>query len=972
MSNFKLVGVMNGMYAIQDTDDLNTPTMGIDVLSKDEVLYCLGALNVEIAGVVPSTTSRDFSYVEDYFFPVAQEEEGEVESYADSEQEQETEFEDFDDADDEDEDEDSISDDEDEDNISDADEDTSEQGSPASSEAESEDAWDDYDDEEYGFGAYDGEDQGAVTEDADSALVDSTSSLNPDEEVVEDDEDYGDWSDYDDDDDEDLAAGLSNDDTRFMEELKEALDNSNEKLALLSNYYMYNSNIIFNNSSDSEGFKYTQKSSKTLTPRQLRKKEKLEELRGTGTAWVYGGFVDTGYLGGGTCTLGHNLRYHHLALDASQIDMSKFFQATTSLNEDGESVDAQVSYNINLVETLSNQGKLIKFGIDCLSDFFEVDKATVARLKSMQQDAVNEMHKFIYIHQQDMHRSARDAFKFFEEIMDEVVRRDTRFRLAGADTILSEGDEAFYLKFKQNDMIYPRSLVRRARYCLSGILEDNFSMKAFKESPRSVGIDVKKVAGWMKNIKGLKELAKVESEMNMSNDWAYILSSRGFVPTRAWTIHMHVLNKAFYNDFMGFWQLNTENGSEDPLYDNGDGGRSDTAREFREIRNLNWVTTKSRAVDSRISLSASARSRVVPWDALPYLFPSSPVQGKDPTDDGSASVKMWMLASDVAPMSLSLLRTWNRLYVALSKLTPANITGIEDCNSLSSFTVVATRGSKDNAEDQTYRVKAGVHAGWDGHCGKVYDLLHFPNEIKRESDGIVPSDKDLTPLIFFLSKWKFRDDVQQSLGLSETCTLEEVAVAMENLLPMAQACFKRFVDWATQTAQSFCDVENKRLEEEARDKAKAADNLERSIDKDAAAIDELQKQNEIDYQKQQAEILLEFQAVYSPDKQKEAYTKWSVDVPKCGVSKAVGNLSAVEVTALVTYFSTDSAYDAVFKNCHNGLALNILQTMTKYHKIEPSKAQEYRLREAARAVGEKACQINSISVPASKIQGGKP
>lgn len=951
MSNFKLVGVMNGTYAIQDTDDLNTPTMGIDILSKDEVLYCLGALNAEIAGVVPSTTSRDFSYVEDYFIPMGQEEEEQSETFGEEDQEQEVEFEDF----------------------GEDGEDTSEQESSSVEQDETEDVgdWDDYDDEEYGFGAYDGEDQSAVVEDADSDLVDATSSLNPDDE---DYEDYGDWADYEDDDDEDLAAGLSNDDTKFMEELKEALDNSEEKLALLSNYYMYNSNIIFNNSSNSAGFKYTQKSSKNLTPRQQRKKEKLEELRGTGTAWVYGGFVDTGYLGGGTCTLGHNLRYHHLALDASQIDMGKFFQATTSLNADGESVDAEVSYNINLVETLSNQGKLIKFGIDCLSDFFEVDKATVARLKSMQQDAVNEMHKLIYIHQQGMHRDARDAFKFFEEIMDEIVRRDTRFRLAGEDTILSEGDEAFYLKFKQFDMIYPRSLVRRVRHLLTGIPEDNFNMKAFKENPRSTGIDIKKVAGWMRHIRGLRELAKAENEMKMPTDWAYVLSSKGFAPMRVWTIHMHVLNKAFYNNFMGFWQLNTKNGSEDPLYDNGDGGRGDAAKEFVETRNLNWATTKSRAVNSRVDLPSFIRSKVVPWESLPRLFPCIYPQDKYTYDRLSTDFKMWLIADDTTPMSLSLLRIWNRLYVALSKLTPENISGIEDCNHLSDFTVAVVQDNKDNAADRTLRVEAGLNSTKNGYFGRAYDFLSFARAINssRRSDGIVPSDAELAPLVYFLLNWEFKDEIRESLGLSETCTLEEVTVAMENLLPTAQACFNRFKDWATEQAKAVCEFENKKVETEARKKAASALSLKDSIAKDAAAIDELQKQNEVDYKKQQDEILQAFREAYSPERQKAAYDKWVADVAKSGVSSAIANLSAVEVTALVTYFSSDSAYDAVFKNCHNGLALNILHTMTKYHKVEPSKSQEYRLREAARAVGKKACQINNIPVPVSKIHGSKP
>ena len=80
----------------------------------------------------------------------------------------------------------------------------------------------------------------------------------------------------------------------------------------------------------------------------------LVKLMGNATDWYYDGCVDTGYKGGGHCELGHALRYKHYAY-------------SPSLN------------------------KSIVFGIQCVSDFFNIPSSKIYNLQGIQKETAEEI-----------------------------------------------------------------------------------------------------------------------------------------------------------------------------------------------------------------------------------------------------------------------------------------------------------------------------------------------------------------------------------------------------------------------------------------------------------------------------------------------------------------------------------------------------------------------------------------------------
>lgn len=86
----------------------------------------------------------------------------------------------------------------------------------------------------------------------------------------------------------------------------------------------------------------------------MNKSLKLIEIMGDSLEWEYAGTLDTGYFGGGQCTLGHAVRYEHNAYDRKT-------------------------------------GKTVIFGQKCFSDFFELDERIVASIVSAQKRLSLEM-----------------------------------------------------------------------------------------------------------------------------------------------------------------------------------------------------------------------------------------------------------------------------------------------------------------------------------------------------------------------------------------------------------------------------------------------------------------------------------------------------------------------------------------------------------------------------------------------------
>lgn len=94
---------------------------------------------------------------------------------------------------------------------------------------------------------------------------------------------------------------------------------SEEQIKILKRYYLWFSQRIFS----------TAQKDPTLGMKDMRrlqaKQKDLASLRNLGGMWHYAGFIDTGYDGGGYCTLGHKLRYMHLAWDVSISDIESAF-----------------------------------------------------------------------------------------------------------------------------------------------------------------------------------------------------------------------------------------------------------------------------------------------------------------------------------------------------------------------------------------------------------------------------------------------------------------------------------------------------------------------------------------------------------------------------------------------------------------------------------------------------------------------
>lgn len=133
-----------------------------------------------------------------------------------------------------------------------------------------------------------------------------------------------------------------------------------------------------------------------------KKAELLSQLMGGATDWVYDGCVDTGYLGGGVCDLGHPLRYEHYA-----------FSPSTGL-------------------------RLI-FGITCASDFFGIEPEKLRKIATVQEEVLEEIKFIAFIINTGKHleyirkfyKDLPDIITAFRDRLDEVFGRDWN-RIMGA------------------------------------------------------------------------------------------------------------------------------------------------------------------------------------------------------------------------------------------------------------------------------------------------------------------------------------------------------------------------------------------------------------------------------------------------------------------------------------------------------------------------------------------------------------
>lgn len=320
-------------------------------------------------------------------------------------------------------------------------------------------------DEDYGYNDVefeDDEDEDSYGDDYNSDDFDDGYS---DEDEDEDSgEDYGD--DYDNEDEEEYDEafddGYSDEDFGVEEEEVSTVNKlyshlNDEQIKLLKRYYLWFSQRIFD-----EGQKQKRTLQVTNNPRKLQKQKELNAMRNQGGMWAYAGFIDMGYRGADYCTMGHPLRYVHLAWDISVSDIETSFF--------GESYDTDI-------EEVINSNNCIKFGIDCISDFFEIDKEYTDKLKRAQREAIKDMDFMCQYYEEGTADEVMASFTVTDDLVNNIAKVDARGLLAGGESykcIISKSLSSFYRQFRQLNLVVPKSLVQEIRDNLIGWTEHKF------------------------------------------------------------------------------------------------------------------------------------------------------------------------------------------------------------------------------------------------------------------------------------------------------------------------------------------------------------------------------------------------------------------------------------------------------------------------------------------------------------------
>lgn len=216
---------------------------------------------------------------------------------------------------------------------------------------------------------------------------------------------------------------------------------------LLKRYYLWFSRRIFSPSTTDIYARFKKKSAAD------RKKAQVAEAKGDST-FIYGGFVDVGSRDlGYYCTFSHRIRYLHLAWDIDKGgDIDTFFFGQRNTDE----IDALIGSPACLI-----------FGLDCIGDFFNIDKECKDRLRNAQKQALDDMERLYKIYTNEDIDEVMHSF----DLLDEVVRRIFNHDIIAKtkeERIVSLNALIYYMQFRNLNMIPPKSLVYEIRNCIVG------------------------------------------------------------------------------------------------------------------------------------------------------------------------------------------------------------------------------------------------------------------------------------------------------------------------------------------------------------------------------------------------------------------------------------------------------------------------------------------------------------------------
>lgn len=296
----------------------------------------------------------------------------------------------------------------------------------------------------------------------DDVSSEDTDDFDSDEDSDDDEDDAFDYAD-----DEDDSEGYEQDEDGYFEPLDDDYEDyeditadtqeesyvnklyallTDEQKDVLKRYYLWSSQILFGGAPTSGNLQVTKRAGGNV-----KKEELLEKMRQGGQDWVYAGFIDMEYHGAEHCTFGHALRFLHFAWDVGYADLDTEFWGSDL-----------GSINWEHIDELIYSGHVIKFGIDCIGDFFDVPKENLMKIKNMQVRSLAEMkHMYTIMSDPTRYANAMASFSVFDDMVKIVLREAsaqilTHRKVADIDYNLF----SFCNEFKKLGMLYPRSLVK--------------------------------------------------------------------------------------------------------------------------------------------------------------------------------------------------------------------------------------------------------------------------------------------------------------------------------------------------------------------------------------------------------------------------------------------------------------------------------------------------------------------------------
>lgn len=351
---------------------------------------------------------------------------------------------------------------------------------------------------------------------------DEDEDITSDSETDEDDDFY-----YDNDEDDypDFEDDSSDEDVVYYDDIEDDDEDAStvaklyayltpEQIKTLKRYYLWFSQRIFTDAQKDPTL--GMKSQVALQ----RKKADLDQLRNTGGMWHYAGFIDMGYKGAGFCTLGHPLRYLHLAWDVTVSDIETAFF--------GENYDDDF-------EEAINSNNCIVFGIKCISDFFEVDKECMRALQKAQRDSLKDMALMYQYYENNQLEEVTSTFTLMDEILSKTKIKDTKGLLLDSNykPLIPLGLQNFYFQFRELGMIPPKSMIQEIRDALIGWTTHKFIYERYNTEAKILH---------MPSPNRLKELMPVLLTKFKSQGLIKALDSDNVVYSRETTLEYYVYN----------------------------------------------------------------------------------------------------------------------------------------------------------------------------------------------------------------------------------------------------------------------------------------------------------------------------------------------------------------------------------------------------------------------------------------------